>query len=60
MFDVLAGGAEDLPVDVHRMTSPEPEAMPLRPSDRSSDRVPPRIADPLVQVQIADGVRDDG
>jgi hypothetical protein len=60
LADVFAGGPEDLPVDIHKMISPEPEAMPRRPSDRPRDRVPPRVTDPLVQIQIAHGMCHDG
>jgi hypothetical protein len=59
LADVLTGRSEDLPVDIHLMISSEPETMPLRPSDRPRDRVSLRITDPLVQIQVAHGVRDD-
>jgi hypothetical protein len=57
VFDVLACGPEDLAVDVDRPLVP---AMPRLPSDGSSDRIPPCVADALVQVEVADGMRDDG
>lgn len=57
MADVFAGGAEDLAVDVDESLVP---TMPRLASDRSSDRIPPRVLDPLVEVEVAHGVRDDG
>jgi hypothetical protein len=60
VFDVLAGRPEDLPIEVHLVTSPESEAMPSRPADRPRDGVSPRVAYPLVQIKVAHGVRDDG
>ena len=57
LADVFAGWAEDLAVDVG---PPSVSTMPQPPSDRSSDGVTPRVADALVQVEVADGVRDDG
>jgi hypothetical protein len=60
VFDVLAGRAEDLAVDVDQPTPPERPAMPSLPSDRSGDGVSPRIPDPLVQIEVADRMRHDG
>jgi hypothetical protein len=57
LADVLAGGAEDLAVDVDEAGV---AAMPEPPSDRSSDGIPTRLPDPLVEVEVAHGVRDDG
>jgi hypothetical protein len=60
LADVLAGRPEDLPVDVHLVSSPESETVSPRPSDGSRDGVPPRVSDPLMQVEVADGMCDDG
>jgi hypothetical protein len=60
VFDVLAGGPEDLSVHVDQPTPFERPTMPSLPSNRSGDGVPPRVTDPLVQIQIAHWVRDDG
>jgi hypothetical protein len=60
MFDVLAGGPEDLSVHLDQPTPPERPAMPSLPSDRSGDGVSPRLPDALVQVEVADGMGDDG
>ena len=60
VFDVLAGGAEDLAVHVDQAAPAERPAMPSLPSDRPGDGISPRIPDPLVQIEVADGMRDDG
>jgi hypothetical protein len=57
LADVFAGGAEDLAVDVDEAGV---AAMPEPPSDRSSDGIAPRVPDPLVQVEVAHRVGDDG
>lgn len=57
MFDVLAGGTEDLSVHVDGTSMP---AEPPFLSHGSGDGVSPRFPDPLVQVEVADGMRDDG
>jgi hypothetical protein len=57
--DVLAGRAEHLAVDLDLAVTPE-EMAPTVPADRSRHRVLPRLPDPLVEVQVADGMRDDG
>jgi hypothetical protein len=57
LADVLAGGTEDFAVDVDQ---PLVAAMPRLSSDRSSHRNPTRVADALVQIEVADGMRDDG
>ncbi len=53
---VFGGWSEDLAVDVDLATAP---TMPDLPSDGSGDGVPPRVPDPLVQVEVADWMRDD-
>jgi hypothetical protein len=53
---VFGGRSEDLPVDIDQAIAP---TMPGLPSDGSGDGVPPRVPDPLVQVEVADWVRDD-
>ena len=57
MADVFAGGSEDLAVDVDQTLVP---TMARLPSDGPGDRIPPRVADALVQIEVAHGVRDDG
>ena len=57
LADVLAGGAEDLAVDVDHASV---TAMPQLPSDRPGHGITSGVADPLVQVQVAHRVRDDG
>jgi hypothetical protein len=57
LADVFAGRAEDLAVDVDQPLVP---SMPRLPSDRPSHRISPRLADPLMQIEVADGMRDDG
>ena len=59
VFDVLAGGPEDLSVDIDQPTAPERPTKPTLPSDRPGDGVSPRVADPLMQIQVTHGVRDD-
>lgn len=53
---VFGGRSEDLPVDIDEAIA---TTMPGLPSDGSGDGVPPRVPDPLVQVEVADRVRDD-
>ena len=53
---VFGGRSEDLPVDIDQAIAP---TMPGLPSDGSGDGVPSRVPDPLVQVEVADRVRDD-
>ena len=60
MFDVLAGGAEDLAIHIDQPTPAERPAVPSLPSDRSGDRVSPCILDALMEIEVADGVRHDG
>ena len=57
LADVFAGWSEDLAVDIDQ---PLVSSMPRLASDGSGYRIPPRVADPLVQVEVADGMRDDG
>jgi hypothetical protein len=52
---VFGGRSEDLPVDIDQAIAP---TMPGLPSDGSGDGVPPRVPDPLVQLEVADRVRD--
>jgi hypothetical protein len=56
LADVLAGGAEDLAVDVDQAVIP---AMSALPSDGTSHCISPRVADALVQIEVAHRVRDD-
>jgi hypothetical protein len=57
LADVLAGRAEDLAVDVHHASvTTEPEL----PPDRPGHRIPAGFPDPLVQIEVAHGMRDDG
>jgi hypothetical protein len=57
LADVFAGRAEDLAVDVDLASA---TAMPQPSSDRSSDGITACFADPLVQIEVAHGVGDDG
>lgn len=57
MADVFAGRSEHLRINVDQTITP---TMPPVPSDGPGHGVFPRIADPLVQVEVAHGVRDDG
>jgi hypothetical protein len=60
VFDVLAGGPEYLAVHVDEPASPERPTMPSLASDRSGDGVSPGLPDALVQIEVADRMRDDG
>ena len=57
MTHVFAGGAEDLAVHVDGASMPTESPLP---ANGSGDGVSPRILDALVQVEVADGMRDDG
>jgi len=56
LADVLPGGTEDFAVDIDQ---PSVSTMPQPPSDRPSDGIATGVADPLVQVEVAHGVRHD-
>jgi hypothetical protein len=57
LADVLAGRTEDLAVDVDEARV---AAVPEPPSDRPGDGISPGVPDPLVQLEVAHGMRDDG
>jgi hypothetical protein len=57
LSDVLAGWAEYLAIDVDHASL---TTMPQLPSDRPSHGITASVADPLVQVEVAHGVRHDG
>jgi hypothetical protein len=56
LTDVLACGTEHLAVDVDHASV---TSMPELPSHRPRDCISPRLADPLVQIEVAHRVRDD-
>ena len=59
MTDVLADRPEHFAVDLDLAVAPE-QVTTTVPPNRTRHRVLLRLADPLMQVQVADRVRDDG
>jgi hypothetical protein len=57
LADVLARRSEDLAVDINRASV---TTVPELPSDRPGHGITAGVADPLVQIEVAHGVRDDG
>jgi hypothetical protein len=57
LADILAGGAEDLAVDVDHASG---TTMPQLPPDRSGHGITTGVADPLVKIEVAHRMRDDG